>query len=354
MQVQQKMTTYSPNNRDWEDFKMKLEYLKDSLDSRYLVESLGGRITRETSKELRGYCYIHGGDNPTSFRFNKERKTWVCFSHKCHEIFGNDVIGLIKASLKTDFKGAVSYLERIAGASDSAADYAEYQRRREREKFIQMTRQHSIKSPHKEVTEDRLACYRNFKPLLFLRDGFSQDTLDYFEIGSGYVDEDGLAREVIPIRDEFGNLVAYSLRDVREEADYESKYKITYGFDKDKVLYNFQNFDPELGYIILVEGFKSVWRLYDYGIYNVVACMGSKITPGQINLLIKREVRKVITMFDGDIAGYSGTEDAYEKLVREVDEVVPIFITEVDENGKGLDPSDLDKDTILNYLKGVC
>ena len=103
------MTASMQSNKEskWQDFKLKLEYLKDAIDARYLVESLGIIITRETTKELRGNCAVHGGDNPTSFRFNKERKTWVCFSHKCHDIHGNDIIGLIKAMNKLDFMGAV-------------------------------------------------------------------------------------------------------------------------------------------------------------------------------------------------------------------------------------------------------
>jgi len=110
-----------------EEFKYRLDKLKDIIDPRYLMESLGFTGIRETSKEIRTACRIHGGDNKTSFRFNKETKTWVCFSHRCHEIFGNDIIGLIKASMNIDFMDAVRYLESLVGTIDSA-DYLEHKR----------------------------------------------------------------------------------------------------------------------------------------------------------------------------------------------------------------------------------
>ena len=81
----------SNKDKEWEDFRIRLSNLKDAIDPHYLVESLGFVVKKETPKELRCTCIVHGGDNPTSFRFNKERKTWVCFSHKCHEVFGNDI-----------------------------------------------------------------------------------------------------------------------------------------------------------------------------------------------------------------------------------------------------------------------
>ncbi len=56
------MTLYK-NSDDWDDFKQKIQQLKSSIDPRFLLESLGFKVTRETPKELRGACRIHGGDN---------------------------------------------------------------------------------------------------------------------------------------------------------------------------------------------------------------------------------------------------------------------------------------------------
>lgn len=345
------MAMLPSSNKKFEEFRMKLAYLKESVDPRYLVESLGIKIFRETPKELRGTCIIHGGDNPTSFRFNKERLTWVCFSHKCHEIHGNDVIGLIKATLKLDFKPAVEYLSRLVGDFDTDLGAIEYKRNKERDNFIKQSRKGNEEVYHK-VNEEHLLRYRGLRTGFFLKQGYSVEALDYFEIGGGYKTADKLIREVIPIRDTNGKLVAYSLRDTRKKnVNYESKYLLTPGFDKDKVLYNLHNIIPAESRIIVVEGFKSVWRLWDYGIPNVVAVMGSEITQGQRNLLMTHALYGITIMFDNDVAGATGAVNAYNLLKDKMD-VDVVFIQETDEEGKGLDPSDLDKDTVHDYLEG--
>jgi DNA primase len=332
--------------KKWAEFKDKLSYIKDSVDSRYLLESLGFRIERETMRELRSPCVVHGGDNSTSFRFNKERNTWVCFSHKCHDIYGNDVIGLIRAVNKVEFMQAVEYLSQLVG--DYSAEAAlDYKKQREKREFIE----NQEKEPyvHPLVTEERLSRYVWARSQFFNAEGFSNRILDYFEVGGGY-EKDGVIKDVISIRDADKKLVAYSLRDIRKHVDYDMKYQITAGFDKDRVLYNLHRIMPVDKPIVVVEGFKSVWRLHQYGIKNVVAVMGSRITQGQQRLLYTYAPHGVVIMFDNDKAGVEGTLDAYNTLKDKLD-VYPVFITEVDENGDGLDPADLDKETVHGYLK---
>lgn len=327
--------------KKWAEFKDKLSYIKDNVDSRYLLESLGFKPERETMRELRGPCIIHGGDNTTSFRFNKERKTWVCFSKKCHDIHGNDVIGLIRAVNGLDFMSAVEYLAHMVGDFSTEAALG-YRKQREKREFIESQE----KEPyiHPNVNEEFLSHHTWHRSKFFNADGFHNRTLDYFEIAGGYKKDD-LIKDFIPIRDDNGKLVAYSLRDIRKHASYDMKYQITAGFDKDKVLYNLHRITPVDKPIIVVEGFKSVWRLYDYGIKNVVAVMGSRITQGQQRLLYTHATQGVVILFDGDSAGAEGTINAYETLNGKLD-VYPVFITE-----DGLDPADLDKETVYEYLK---
>ena len=335
-------------NNKWEEFRTKLIYLKEAVDPRYLVESLGFDVLRETAKEVRAACIIHGGDNVTSFRFNKERKTWVCFSRKCHEIHGNDIIGLIKATQNVDFMGAVEYLANLVG-DVGAAKMLEYKQDRERNEFINYNRKNI--EVHEDVDEEKLARHMFLRSDLFPSEGFSESTLNRFEVAGGYkTKHDGLLRDIVPIRNLEGKLVAYSLRDIRKHADYESKYWITPPFDKDKVLYNLHRIVPVNGPLIVVEGFKSVWRLHDYGIKNVVSCMGSEISQGQRNLLCSHALNGAVIFFDNDAAGVLGTVNAYENLHDKLD-IYTVFITEIDKNGKGLDPADLDKETVYGYLR---
>jgi DNA primase len=329
------------------NFKYKLDYLKDSVDPRYLVESLGIVISRETPKELRGSCAVHGGDNVTSFRFNKERKTWVCFSHKCHDIFGNDVIGLIRAMKKIDFMAAVEYLSSLVGDFGSV-ESLKYRMEKERREFIKCVKSDFYKHP--KVDDERLIKYMGFRSDLFKNEGFTDEVLDYFEVAGGYRTSDNLLRDIIPIRDINNNLVAYSLRDIRTNADYDSKYWLTPGFNKDLILYNLNKIIPIDGPLIVVEGFKSVWRLYQYGIKNSVCVMGSKITLGQQKLLCTHAMHGAVLLFDNDIPGVEGALNAYADLKNKID-VDVVFITEVDANGKGLDPADLSHDELYEYLE---
>lgn len=339
----QAMMTNSHNDKN--EFRYKLDRLKESVDPRYLVESLGFNIMRETAKELRGPCIIHGGDNKTAFRFNKETRTWICFSHRCHEIFGADIIGLIKAALDVDFVGAMKYLENLVGDIDSSR-YVEYKRKKERELFIRSKKTNQPRSSI--VTEECLKQFKPFRSKYFVKQGFTTEILDYFEIAGGYTDGGGLIRDIIPIRDDEDMLVAYSFRDIRNFTDYDNKYIHTLGFNKDKVLYNLNNAKNFMknGNLIVVEGFKSVWKLCQYDIQNVVAVMGTQITFGQENLLYKYPIDNLIIFFDGDTAGISGAIKICERLRGKLN-VIPIFITE-----EGKDPADLSKEIISGYLKG--
>lgn len=333
-----------------ENFKEKLDILKDSVDPDYLLKELGFDISRNSSpKEFRCACIIHGGDNKTAFRFNKETKTWTCFTHRCQEQYGNDLIGLVRAITGRDFMQAVDYLKQFAPNLDDI-NYLEAKRQKEIDDFVKSYDHINIKP--RAVNEDSLKDFRSLGANYFIKKGFKKSTMDFFEVGYGWNDKYGIARAVIPIRDERGELVAYSLRDTRDLDDYDFKYILTPGFNKQECLYNLNN-AQEYGDnlpIIVVEGFKSVWRLYEYGIKNVVAVMGSEITEGQQFLLCLYAMKGIVILFDNDKAGVEGTISSYKALANKLD-VRPVFIQEVDDNGKGLDPADLSKEEVYSYLE---
>lgn len=349
-QIHMYKQTPKMNSFNATSFRDRVDAVKELLDPIYIVESLGFTVTGETSKEVRAACIIHGGDNETAFRVNKDRKTWTCFTHKCHEQYGNDMIGLVRALKSCTFMEALSYLEDLTGnKSMSHQKLFDFKRKRERQTFISQFST-SLQCPS-YVDETKLRYYKPFRSGLFNSEGFSDETLNYFEIAGGYVDKDGFIRDIIPIHNDHNKLVAYSLRDVRPDADPYRKYKLTASFDKDQVLYNLNRIRDIVGNkpLILVEGFKSVWRLYDYGIYNVVACMGAGITMGQASLLFTYAHSGVVTLFDNDLAGAEAIGRTYDLLKGRM-KIYTEFILEVDKNGKGLDPADLTKEQVYYYL----
>ena len=70
------------------------------------------------------------------------------------------------------------------------------------------------------------------------------------------------------------------------------------------------------GFAILVEGFLDLIVPYQFGIRNVVASLGTALTPEQVKLL-GRFARKVVVNYDGDRAGVQAAKRAIEILLAE-------------------------------------
>lgn len=338
------MRTHSYDSND-------VQLLKDNVDLHLLLTSLGFKISKDNSRQIRAACAIHGGDNKSAFRLNKQTRTWSCFTSKCHETYGYDLIGLIKAVLKVDFKDAVKYLQDLVGDTTLSNNLrADRKFAKDRDAFINS---YSTVQKPDYVSEDHLRSYRPLRSQTINRqDKFSNTTLDYFEVAGGFTDEYGIRRDIIPIRDVDSVLKAYSLKDTRlNPPDSSFKYIITTGFIKDSVLYNLHNAKiyGNIVPLIVVEGFKSVWRLYDYGIYNVVCTMGSFISPGQVQLLKVYALKGVIIMYDADKAGRVGAEMGMNDLAKEGVAAIDIDITpSVEKETDG--PAELDSATIYRYL----
>lgn len=331
-----------------------LRTLKESVDITDLLLSLGFNLSYDKVNEIRSACAIHGGDNKSAFRFNKQKRTWVCFSHKCHEVYGNDIIGLIKAALRVDFLEAVDYLKSIAGdVSSINPKVIERKFELDKNSFIK-----KYTKPNKPsiVSEEHLKIYKPLRSKVFNKCcGFTDDVLDAFEVAGGYTDDFGVLRDIIPIRDVNKELVAYSLHDTRinpPNTDY--KYILTEGFIKDKHLYNLHDakiFGTDFP-LIVVEGFKSVWRLYSYGIYNVVCAMGSFLTSGQIDLLKVYAHKGIVVFFDCDKAGEEGADLAKKHSTSKGLPccVVKILLEDVNKESDG--PAELTLEQVYRYLNG--
>lgn len=330
------------------EFKLRLQRLKDAIDAEQLLRLLGFEISRSSDKELRAPCKIHGGDNKSAFRYNKVTNTWLCFSHGCHEKIGYDIIDLVKHIRNVTFWEAISFLENIAGIDiRDERGFVEYKRQQDRLNFIRQNDNHKV--PPALVNEDYLKYFNKFRSTYFETEGYPDYVLDFFEVGGGYVDVYNYQRDVIPIRNDVGKLMAFSCRDITGKASYDFKYLLTEDFHKDKCLYNLHRAKEYMGdkrTIIVVEGFKSVWKLFMAGFNNVVACMGSSITNGQQNLLYKYAFR-VILLFDADTAGIEGTKRAMRDMVGKI-KVSPVFIPY-----SGKDPSDCTIEELHDILGGI-
>ncbi len=179
-------------------------------------------------------------------------------------------------------------------------------------------------------------------PQYLASNGYSYDTMKLAglvtEGKSGFYD--ALAeRLIVPIINEQGEVIAFGGRALG--GGNIAKYKNTEhtkAFDKRRNLFAVNIFkklkrENDVPYAILVEGYMDVLGLYQAGIYNSVASMGTALTIEQCNLL-KRLTDAVMVSFDSDTAGQAATMRSLDLLSDTGLEVKVISLP------KGLDPDD--------------
>lgn len=86
-------------------------------------------------------------------------------------------------------------------------------------------------------------------------------------------------------------------------------------------------------FVILVEGYMDLVALYQFGIRNVVASLGTAFTPEQAKLM-GRFARKVVVNYDGDSAGVKAAQRAIDTLLRQDFDIKVLVLPD------GADPDD--------------
>lgn len=119
-------------------------------------------------------------------------------------------------------------------------------------------------------------------------------------------------RAIIPIRNEFGEYVAFGARAV--EKDQMPKYLNSSDsliYNKSKILYGLYTAKDAIkneDSVILMEGYFDVISAQAHGIENAVASCGTALTPDHIKLLSRyTPSRKIYLSFDTDSAGQKAT-----------------------------------------------
>jgi len=86
-------------------------------------------------------------------------------------------------------------------------------------------------------------------------------------------------------------------------------------------------------FAILVEGYMDLIALYQFGIKNVAASLGTAFTPEQAKLM-GRFARKVVVNYDGDGAGVKAAQRAIETLLAKDFDIIVLVLPQ------GADPDD--------------
>lgn len=123
-------------------------------------------------------------------------------------------------------------------------------------------------------------------------------------------------RIIFPIFSESGTVIGFGGRTISDDKVKYLNSPETPLFSKGKNLYGFnitKQFMREKKFSILVEGYFDVISLYQHGIKNISASLGTALTPGQIHLL-RRVSDEIFIGYDSDDAGKDATIRGIEKM----------------------------------------
>lgn len=124
-------------------------------------------------------------------------------------------------------------------------------------------------------------------------------------------------RIMFPVLDLNGKPVAFGARAMGDDQPKYLNSPETAAYVKGQHLYGlFQSRDSirQKKFAILVEGYLDLIALYQFGITNVAASLGTAFTPEQSKLL-NRSTKKVVINYDGDAAGIKAARRAIEELL---------------------------------------
>ncbi len=337
------------------NYQSAVEQIKSSIN---IVDVINPLVPlKRAGSNLKACCPFHKEKTP-SFVVNEARGTYYCFGCGEH----GDVIKFIEKYYNLNFLEAVERLaqqygitiERSGYASDKAND-AYYEANKLAARFF----------------FDNLRNDAN-KGFGYLKQrGMNPETMNDFGIGwapdewsamkdellkkgvkEKTLEELGLisvsSKDKTKTFDKFRSRVIFPIINTRDKVigfggrivgEGEPKYLNSsesaiflkknnlYGLNKTK-----SNIQKE-GYAILVEGYMDCVSLYQYGVKNVVASLGTALTEGQARLL-SRYTKKVVLCYDADAAGIRAAERGIAVL-REIN--MEVRVLHVDD---GKDPDD--------------
>ncbi len=298
--------------------------IADEIKSRCNIVDVIGRVVplKKSGSNYKGVCPFHNEKTP-SFIVSETKQIFTCFG--CGAT--GDVLAFVKRYYNLDFRGAVEMLAREYGISLEGA----FRGNKDKEELYEINRQ-AARFFYRALRERSNPGYTYMKSR-----GISEEILNKF--GIGYADDSwdslydhlvskgfkesklmelGLiskskeryfdkfrGRVIFPIMNTSGKVIGFGGRIIgdgepkylnsQESSVFQKKYNL-YGLNLSGK--DVRNEDS----IILVEGYMDVVSLYQHGVRNVSASLGTALTENQARL-IKRYTKNVILSYDADQAG---------------------------------------------------
>ncbi|MEM0333615.1 MAG: DNA primase [Candidatus Aenigmatarchaeota archaeon] len=301
-------------------------------------------------------CPFHDEKTP-SFVVSPEKQIYKCFGCSA----SGNVITFVREYLNLSFKDAVEYL---AGKYSIKIEY---------ENLKELPKESTILDEIHDIFKDELIKDKQAIEYLRSRGLTDKDIIDW-EIGLARTkkilslkNSDKIIQElkkinilnekntlifenriIFPVKKINGSIVGYVGRSISENSrskyinspnsDIFIKSKVIYGLDK-----AFKNIISTKEAIV-VEGIFDVLALHRF-FPNTVGVLTANITEAQANVLSKY-AKKVILMFDNDVAGLSGTEKAISTLFKK-----GIEVKVVEYNSKDPDEAIKKEKNIIKNIK---
>ena len=318
---------------------------------------------KKRGKEFIGLSPFKNEKTP-SFTVNDEKGFYHCFSTGEH---GNIFDFLMKLD-NVNFGEAVKTLAQRAGMQP-------YRFTKEDEKIEKenLKIQKLFEVFFKQCKEDLFNQYKDSHLKYLIERGLSVETINYFKLGfcenskkiqnilfeHGYTADELLKsgmyykkddseelvnrfknRIIFPIQNYYNNFIGCGGRTVLSNAlaKYINSPETDY-FKKGFNLYNLNNAKKESlnsNNLILVEGYMDAVSLFNKGVKNVAATLGTAITTSQINLAWKN-FDKIIICFDGDQSGIDASHRAAERILKILKPGKDVYFAKIP---NGQDPDD--------------
>lgn len=300
---------------------------------------------KRSGKDYSGLCPFHGEKTP-SFHVSREKQLYHCFG--CGA--SGNLVQFVMRMEGLDFVEALKVMADRAGIilpeDGGVIDDVLHQKKQriyQMNKFAARFFYNNLVKNEKgrvalayfkdrRITPKTITSYglgystddRRMLTDALVQNGYSEEEI--LEAGLAVTRKDGIAdkfrnRVIFPIIDLRGNVIGFGGR-IMGQAKEINGFKIpkylnspeTPVFSKGKNLFslNFAKND-ESDKIILVEGYMDVISVYQSGVRNITATLGTAITPDQAKLLL-RYCSEILLCYDSDEAGEKATIRAIDVI----------------------------------------
>lgn len=261
----------------------------------------GIKVKRARGNEVLAHCPFHDDIHP-SMSANLAKGVFYCFTCGAKGTFSRLGIGRDKRVYFEDFTRLLNELDNNNQQDD--VDYKELV--------------FSLPDEYEPIDASINSIYSDY----LLSRGITANVISQFRIGFCRT---GTYRDRIIVPMELGFCARSIHSDKLGRLLYKGnfrKYLFPVGLPKSKMLFSF---DPLCSQLILVEGVFDVLKLSALHFYST-AILGAIISDEQVSMLCKSQVETIYLCLDGDAAGRSGTDLAYDKLSNYFNKVYKILL----------------------------